>query len=229
MNPSADERRHSNRRADGLDANTLIDGLVDDLAPVTPMRWQAAAFGVFTVMAIGLAVLAVTFGIRSVMVAGRVDAVFLLSTGLLACLSAASVHGVIRMARPQVGSGGDGLLWPIAMASLLPLSAVLVGLLDWLQNGHVEIDASGMTCLAMGLSLGVLVAVVLVAWLRLGAPTSPERAGWLVGVASGAAGTFVYSLHCPDSGILHIGVWHGGSVALGAVLGRAAVPALIRW
>lgn len=229
MHPSHTGRRHPELRADAPDANALIDELVGDLVPVQPLRWQAPALGVLTAMAIGLVLLAVVFGLRADLMSGKVDAAFLLSSGLLACLTAASVHAVIGMARPQVGATRHGLLWAVAMAALLPGSAAVIAFLDWLQAGAVAVDMSEATCLAAGVGLGMLVGVVLVGWLRRGAPTSLEHAGWLVGLASGAAGTFVYSLHCPHDDILHVGLWHGGAVVVSALVGRVAVPSLIRW
>ena len=83
--------------------------------------------------------------------------------------------------------------------------------------------------LAMGLLAGLASAAVLVAWLRRGAPTSPERAGWITGIAAGSLGMFAFSLYCPDDSIYHIGLWHSASVIVAALLGRLIVPRLIRW
>lgn len=229
MHPSHDGQRPADQRAGARDANALIDELVGDLVPVQPLRWHVPALGVLTALTAGLVFLVVVFGLRADLLSGKVNASFLLSSGLLACLAAASVHAVIGMARPQVGAARHGLLWAVAMAALLPGSAAVIALLEWLQAGTVSVDVSEATCLAAGVGLGMLVAIVLVGWLRRGAPTSLEHAGWLVGLASGAAGTFVYSLHCPHDDILHVGLWHGGAVVVSALLGRVAVPSLIRW
>ena len=76
---------------------------------------------------------------------------------------------------------------------------------------------------------GIGVAVILIVRLRRGAPTSPERAGLLGGIAAGAAGIFALSMHCPNDDIVHIGLWHASAVAVSAVAGRWIIPALIRW
>lgn len=229
MYPSPGGSPDSRRRPAADDASSLIDDLVSDLAPVAPLRWHVPALHVLTAIAISVVFVATVLGVRADLIEGRVDTAFVLSTGLIACLSAASVHAVIGMARPQVGSSRPGMLWAVVMAALLPCSAVLVAVLDWLHEGRVAVDMSEVTCLLLGVGLGVLVAVALVGWLRRGAPTSPGQAGWFVGLASGAAGAFVYALHCPYEGILHLGLWHGGGIAVSALLGRAIVPALIRW
>ena len=87
----------------------------------------------------------------------------------------------------------------------------------------------GMVCLIDGSALGLLTFAVLVWWLRRGAPTSPERAGLLTGIAAGSFGIFAFSFHCVYSDIVHIGLWHSAVVVMSAGLGRIAVPRLIRW
>jgi hypothetical protein len=70
---------------------------------------------------------------------------------------------------------------------------------------------------------------MLVMWLRRGAPTSPERAGLVAGVAAGASGIFAFSLHCQIDDIVHLGLSHSAVVAAMALVGRALVPRLVRW
>ena len=76
---------------------------------------------------------------------------------------------------------------------------------------------------------GLATAVPMVLHLRRGAPTSPERAGWLTGLAAGGLGAFAYSFHCPDNSIIYIGFWYSLAVGICAVLGRMLLPRLIRW
>jgi hypothetical protein len=86
-----------------------------------------------------------------------------------------------------------------------------------------------LQCMAFSGLSGSATAVPMVLWLRRGAPTSPERAGWLTGVAAGGLGAFAYSLHCPFNDVVYIGLWYSLAVGLCAVLGRLVVPRLIRW
>jgi hypothetical protein len=51
----------------------------------------------------------------------------------------------------------------------------------------------------------------------------------MTGVAAGSAGIFAVSLYCPHSDLVHIGIWHGLTVVLSGLLGRLAIPRLIRW
>ena len=156
-------------------------------------------------------------------------ALFLLSAGLFLLLACAASFSVIQMSRPQVGNHQTGWIWASAMAALLPAIALLTALVSLAKGENPHLELSGWNCMAMGTALGLIVAAVLTAWLRRGAPTSPAKAGLLIGIASGSAGIFAFSLHCPHNDIAHIGVWHGLAVVVSAVLGRLAIPAAIRW
>lgn len=202
----------------------LIDSLVADLAPVAPLRRGPALALTAAAVIASVMVIAASFGLRS-----HVSTLFLLSAGLFLFLGIAAALTLIDMARPQVGSDRTGWAWAAAMAALLPATSLLLGLSN-LSSAWAGSDPRwGMLCLAMGLLSGLASAGVLVAWLRRGAPTFPERAGWVTGIAAGSLGIFAFSLHCPDDGIFHIGLWHSATVIAAALLGRLIVPRLIRW
>lgn len=203
---------------------TVIDSLVAELAPAPPMRTAPALGRTALAVLASIALIALVLGLRD-----HVSALFLLSAGLFLVLGLAASLTVIAMARPQVGSDRSGWAWAAAMAALLPATTLLMGLphpgAAWAQS-----DAeAGLRCLAMGLVSGLASGAVLVAWLRRGAPTSPERAGLVTGLAAGSLGMFAFSLYCPDDSIYHIGLWHSASVIVAALLGRLIVPRLVRW
>lgn len=210
-------------------SDALIAELVGGLEPVRPLRFgeglglALAAAGFSTVMVIGL------FGLRSDLLAGSVNPMHLVATGLYLGLALAATVTVVVMSRPQVGSDHTGWRWAAMMAGLLPLAGVIVGM----SRGTILLAGKGMghgtDCLVVGGTASLAVFAMLTLWLRRGAPTSPDRAGLVAGVASGAFGTFAFSLHCPDNDIVHIGLWHSAVVLAMAALGRAMMPRLIRW
>lgn len=206
----------------------LIDSLVLELAPVAPMRSGPVIARTVVAVLASVAVIALSLGLRN-----HVSALFLLTAGLFLILGIAAALTLIAIARPQVGSDRTG--WnsgwggAAAMAALLPATTLVLGV-SHLHSAWAESDPhAGMLCLAMGLLAGLASGAVLVAWLRRGAPTSPERAGWITGIAAGSLGMFAFSLYCPDDSIYHIGLWHSASVIVAALLGRLIVPRLIRW
>lgn len=207
----------------------LIAQLVDELRPIVPLHPRRGH--VWAVEAAVLAVALVVFGpgVRSDLMAGQPAPLFLVSSGIFLLLAAATSWTAIEMGRPSVGMYREGWAWATLMAALLPAAALLTLLLD-LTHGHpIGVDTGGLHCLTMGTELGLVMAATLTLWLRRGAPSSPARAGLIVGLAAGATGIFAVSLFCPHDDIAHIGLWHGGAIALCAALGRFIVPRFIRW
>lgn len=203
---------------------SLIDSLVADLAPVAPMRTAPVIGQTAAATLAAVAVIAGLAGLRS-----QVTPLFLLSTGLFLMLGMAAAFTVIAMARPQVGSDRSGWAWAAAMAGLLPASTLVMALFHTASAWDASDPRTGVLCLGMGVMAGLASAAVLVAWLRRGAPTSPERAGLVTGVAAGSLGMAAFALHCPNDDIYHIGLWHSAAVVVAALLGRALVPRMIRW
>ena len=210
-------------------SDALIANLVAGLEPVKPLRFatgMALALGSATVATL---IVIWWFGLRADLAAGVVNPMHLVSTGLYLGLALAATVTVVVMSRPQVGSDYSGWRWAAGMAGLLPLAGVIVGLS---RGGHMALAQEmdhGTDCLVIGGAASLLVFAMLVLWLRRGAPTAPDRAGLVAGVAAGAFGTFAFSLHCPDNDIVHIGIWHSTVVLAMAGLGRITVPRLIRW
>jgi len=207
----------------------FINQLVADLRPVRPLRQAGGMAMTVAALLAGMLGVAGLFGLRPDVVAGQPGPMLLVPAGLFLVLALASAWCAVDMARPQVGLRREGWGWTALMAAVLPASAFVLAAGEWLAGRDVALDRAGWTCVAGGIMFGLATAVVLIVWLRRGAPTALARAGLLTGVAAGAAGTLAVSLECPQDGLLHIGLWHGGAVILCGLIGRVIVPRLIRW
>jgi hypothetical protein len=207
----------------------FIESLVNDLKPLRPLRPQAGLrLAVFALLT-GVGVLSMLLQLRPDIKAGQPDSMFLTSSGLFLVLALASAWAALDMARPYVGSRRSGWGWTALMAAVLPVAALGV-IATSLMHGHaVDMDWGGIECLLQGCGIGLITATTLVLWLRRGAPSRPERAGLLTGVASGAAGIFAVSLVCPSNDLIHIGIWHGGTVIVMGVMGRFGLRPLLTW
>ncbi len=212
-------------------ANTdnLIDSLVGDLDPVRPMRvWSGLALFGAAVLATVVMVAAV-YGLRGDIAVGRFEPLFLFSNGLFLLLGIASALTVISMSMPQVGSHHQGWKWAAATTCLLPVTAAIALISRTAPMPAQWVSHEESSCLAAGVGLGLLTAVMLVAWLRRGAPIRPERAGLLVGIAAGSIGILAAAIHCPSNSVYHIGLWHTAPILISALIGWLLVPRLIRW
>ncbi|QUL37767.1 NrsF family protein [Erythrobacter sp. JK5] len=206
----------------------LIAALTDDLTPVVRVKpVQGATFVGLATLIAGVASIAY-FGFWTGMVSGEASGYFWIANGLLTVLGAASTAALVASALPRVGSRAESTVWAAAMIGVLPVAGLL-SLLSTVTSRRAGPVMWYWECSAYGLVAGLLVAGAAVHFLRRGAPVSLERAGWLTGIAAGSLGSLAYGITCPLDTVTHVGIVHIAPVAIGAILGRIAVPPLIRW
>jgi hypothetical protein len=207
----------------------MIDDLVNDLKPVTPLRPRQAVLGVMLVFLVAIAVVAGVYGLRPDVMAGRPHPMVMMRGGMLLLLGGATLGAAVRSARPSVGGESRGWLGVVAAAMLFPATAATLFLIDGRMPVGEVMSASAPYCLGISGATGLVIGAVLTLWLRQGAPTDLRQTGWLVGIASGSFGTCAYSLHCPDLSLYYVGLWYTLAVGLCALGGRLIVPRLVRW
>jgi hypothetical protein len=205
-----------------------LDAMIAELEPVQPLRMLRAITAVLAIAIAAAAVIVAVKGARIDVVALDPNPMFLLRAGLLLLLGGGCGWAALSMATPSVGKQGQSWKMAIAAAALLPLAALILAMTG---RGDIAMANAnfGLQCMFFSGLSGLATAIPMVLWLRRGAPTSPERAGWLTGVAAGGLGAFAYGLHCPFNDVVYIGLWYSLAVGLCAVLGRIVVPRLIRW
>jgi hypothetical protein len=215
-------------------SNASIDDLIDDLAgelePVRPRRVAHGSLWVAAGWAAGAGLLFRFSGMRHDLAEGvMMPPLPLLAFWLIVALGFAAAWSALRMGLPGVGRDYSGWRWAGLAALALPLSALVMALGD----GHAAMEAArpenGIGCLVEGVMAGLGVGAALFAWLKAGAPTSPTRAGWVVGIAAGAAGATIVALHCASNDMMHIALWHGLAVVLSGLAGRLLLAPLLRW
>lgn len=207
----------------------FLDRLADALEPVRPISSTAVYVGVFAVGVIGMLLVAGTLGVRADLLSGRVHPMFLFRAAMLLLLGGICAATVAAMARPGVGRAGKAWLAALAMAGVVPLTALGHALWDPAGAAQAVWWSSAITCLAISLTAAAAFATVMVLHLRRGAPVSPERAGLVTGLAAGSLGVLVYTIHCPSDHIAYIGLWYSLAIAISALACRLIVPRLIRW
>lgn len=209
--------------------DNLIDGLAGELQPVKPRRTGRGSIWVGLGWLAGAVALISTLGMRADLASGHVHAISLLSFWLIAGVAIAATWSAVRMGMPGVGRDYGGWHWAGVVALALPLSAIGLALGDSQVAMEAAAMDAGTLCLSQGVVSGLGVGAALFLWLRGGAPTSPTRAGLVIGIAAGAAGATIVALHCPVDNIIHITLWHGLSVVVSGIVGRLALPTFLRW
>lgn len=209
--------------------NPLISRLAGDLVPVRPVSLRHGIVLVALALALSVVSVALVIGLWDAGMTGNASPYFYIGNGLLLILGAASALAVLTMASPRVGNRHDGPKWALGMLTVMPVAALVALLGRDAGAAHLLNDYHGPECMMSALATSLVVGAVLVMWLRRAAPVTPHLAGMLTGVAATALGSLAYGLSCQLDGIIHIGIWHIAPVAIGAVVGRYAVPPLIRW
>ena len=208
----------------------LIDGLASDLKPVRPRRVLRGGLWVAAGWIVGGGFLLWLFGMRHDLAAGEPMAPLpMLAFWLIVALGVAAAWSALRMGLPAVGRDYSGWRWAGLAALALPLTALFIGLGDSQGAMAAMRPGHGLHCTVGGLVAGLGVGAALFAWAKGGAPTSPARAGGVIGIAAGAAGATVVGLHCSSGDMIRIAVWHGLAIPLWGVAGRLLLAPLLRW
>lgn len=209
--------------------DALIDDLVGELEPV---RLVSTAHG----LSVAAAALVVTF-LSAITITGlhwnlsmlAASPINIIATGSFLLLGAIASISVVAQSKPRVGSDHSGWKWAAMMLAILPLAGLVSSLGGWNADFALTSALDGLGCVIAGTCFSLLTFAALIWWQRRGAPTNPQRAGLLTGIAAGCFGIAGVSLGCPYSDIAHIGIWHTGAVVAAAGLGRLIVPHLLRW
>jgi hypothetical protein len=84
-------------------------------------------------------------------------------------------------------------------------------------------------CVSFGLKITIPTLILAAFGLRRIAIVKPWRLGAAVGAASGAAAGLTLHGLCPYGGAAHVGLAHGGGVAIGAIIGGLWLPLVARF
>lgn len=205
-----------------------IDDLVRDLTPVRPVKPARGMAVLLLACLAAAAATALAFGVRSDLSALAPTGILVLRSGLLLLVGLAAGWAVITSASPAIGRRQEGWRWALAAGALAPATSLILSLQGGFPANVLTARSAGL-CLVVSLIAAVAIGAALVFWLKRGAVTELHRAGWLVGLAAGALGTFAYSLHCPSETIHYAAVWYSLTVAVSALIGRLITPRLLRW
>jgi len=208
----------------------IIAGLTEDLEPVRRITTRDGllllAFATLVAFAVSVFVYDFWYG----MLEGEASAFFWVTNGLVLLLGCATALAMVIGGSPRVGQRQNAPGWAAAMVAVLPIAAIIALISGEANHAHEGLnDPVAWMCTSASVSAALLIGLASVLWLRHSAPVSIERSAWLVGIASGALGTFAYGITCPLDTVSHLGLWHVAPIAISAIVGRIVVPPLIRW
>jgi len=209
-------------------APPMSTALEAELAQLAPVRTRRPARDIAVLVAIsiacGAAVLAVVTTRRDL---GELPIAWMVGAGIAwaAGFGAACALAIVPRA-------GDVMpRWPRAAVVAVVLSIGFVALgLRVHPSGPSSLDygwprfAHGHWCLELGLVVALVPVVIGAIALRGVLPVGSRWVAVALGAGGGCLGGLVLHFHCPIADRLHIGLIHGGVVAIAATLAGLIVP-----
>lgn len=170
----------------------------------------------------------ITIGIRAEWLEFQPSGQALQKTLILGSIFLASVLWLKDNASPVKNTRG---IYAFMMA--FALLAVFVSY-EWFTMPQADILMPLYTinfafCLGF-VSLYAVIGMGLAAWvLRFYAPSDPQKAASLTGLAAAASGALAYSFHCDTDGPTYIAIAYGLPVLISTLAGRLILPQFLRW
>ncbi len=213
-----------------MKTDELILLLAADTTPVS-----ASAVGQRFAIALGIGLLAavvlmvITHGIRADLLQATGELMFWMKLVFAGSLALGGLIASQRLGRPGVPLGG---VWAALIAPVLALwllAALVLMNATPTQRIYLILGDTWNTC-AFSIALLSLPQFATTLWALKGlAPTRLALAGAGAGLLSGALGTLVYALHCPESAAPFIGVWYVLGIATPTLAGALLGPRVLRW
>ena len=197
----------------------LIDRLVADAEPVTPLLSpvrRAALWSVAAVACVGLGVL--HFGIRGDDMSGWYRAGVTLRLVLLAATMWLAVVTAFRLSVPGYDLRAWSRWWPLTLLGIL-VALVTAELLIAAATGDMGSPLRAWKCVRKMAFVGALPAVLAIVLIQRARAIEPRWAVLLGVLAAGAAGALTSEIACPIHAPIHVLLWHILPVAASALLG----------
>ncbi|MGB3723582.1 MAG: DUF1109 domain-containing protein [Pacificimonas sp.] len=211
-------------------SSDLLDRLAEDASPVR--RANAALFiGVYAGgFVLSLLLVIVGMKVRPDLVQAGSSLIFafkILAPGIVAAAGAILLLRAGQPGRTSIASAGQLAFLGCALF-LVPLVTAFIA------APAAEADMMTNTTWMRDCLTGITMATfptwaAALFWLRKSAPTRLERASWIAGLASAAAGTTAFALHCPYDSFAYVGTWYLAAILGIAALTRLVLPRFIRW
>jgi hypothetical protein len=173
--------------------------------------------------------MAVLLGVRQDIGQAAMQLIFWVKLGYVVCVAVASLFALSRLSRPGVNLTA---VTPALAAPLLLIWIVALFTLTSANPTERESLLFGKTWASCPFRIAMLSVPVFVAvtWAMKGlAPTRLALAGGAAGLASGAIGAVVYTLHCQEMSAPFLAMWYVLGVLIPAAIGMLLGPRVLRW
>lgn len=213
-----------------MKTDDLVAMLANGVSAVNP---RIAAYRYLVAVAAGgaaaIALLLIALGVNPGLTHEAQVPMFWVREAFCVGSGALAITAVVRSARPGVPLGRIALAIPFPLLVMWLLAAI--ALIDAPAEGRVPLLLGG-SARVCSLRIAILSSPLWVAFmwaLRGLAPTRLRFTGAVAGLASGALGALVYTLHCPELAAPFLGVWYALGMLIPALAGALLGPRVLRW
>jgi hypothetical protein len=208
----------------------IIEQLAGGLRPVPALALERRlALAVLPALGVSLLLMLVILGLRGDMHEALTDVGFWIKSAYNALLALTAFFAVSRLARPD-GDSGCLFVWlALIFVAMAAIALVQLGF-AFPENYRVLIlGSSALHCPFLIVAFALPVFLANFAVLKRSAPADPALAGFVAGIAAGAAGAWVYSWFCTENGMAFVLIWYSLGILLTGLIGAFAGSRLLRW
>jgi len=170
-----------------------------------------------------------TLGLRSDLMPAMHGLSFWMKAGYTLSIAVIAVAALLHVARPDAGR--SRLLW-LALVPVGVIAGVGCNELMTAPSSHwlpMWVGHSWRQCPVNVVFLSLPVFAGLLWAFRKLAPTRLHVAGAAAGLAAGATGAAVYSMHCQETTAMFLLTWYSLGILAAVVVGALVGPRLMRW
>lgn len=213
-----------------METDDLIRTLAAGMKPVSRRAAETRiAIGAGAGAAAGLLALALWLGFRPDLDLALGTFPFWMKAVYTASIAIFGFVAAAHLARPDARPQRWFWIAAAPVAVLMVLAAFELArtpLADW---GAVWLGRSARECPVRILMLSIPIYVGFVWAFRRLAPTRPQAAGALAGLAAGGSAAALYGLHCPEVAATFVLTWYSLGILAAAFVGAVAGRFLFRW
>jgi hypothetical protein len=180
-------------------------------------------------MGISLLLMLVILGLRGDMNDALTEVGFWIKSAYNALLALIAFLAVNRLARPDGDSGRIFVWLAVIFAMMAAIALVQLGFAFPEDYRALILGSSALHCPFLIVAFALPVFLANFAVLRRSAPADPALAGFVAGIAAGAAGAWVYSWFCTENGMAFVLIWYSLGIFLTGLIGAFAGSRLLRW
>ena len=199
---------------------------VEPVQPHVPERRFAQAMALSLPLAF---LIMLQFGIRPDLLQVLGDPMLWVKFAFPGMVAIISLLLVLRLSRPGMATGHLPASLSAPALAMCLLAAVALANAAPPDRAALVMGTTWQVC-TFNIALISVPVFIGSFWALKGlAPTRLSQAGGCAGLLAGAAGAFVYAIHCPELDAPFLLIWNGLGMLVPAAVGAVLGPRLLRW